>query len=671
MSTNGALTTLVNAPGTSGTSFTLAANTGAWFVAGPAIVYRAGTTVFSKPNLEAVTLGAPSGDTVTVTRAQQGHDALALAAGDYLAQGIDALSWDTLKASVTAGASAVAGVSITGSASAGRAVVATSASAAAWTDVATQAELDAVVAAATGTYARLPGPLGGWKAKLLLDPSNAKVVFSGDSTSDAALNAGQIVRTLDALHTQPGEALTGMASTDYFTDGVGNGTTTFTSAAASFTSADVGRVVHGTNNIPNATKINSVTNSTTVVLNNSVTAGSGQKFWVARHLIAGGNNGMDLATWFANPGGAYPYNRNQLVTDNPDLTVYSWLINDMRTGGLGLTESAIFTAGTARLKALIDWHRANLTGDILLRIPNPFLTANVGGTNYITDGTNVNPAGLAQIYTNAMRRIYLGFVGKYPNVDVLDTHAEVFGTICAASHPLLADQLHPNGNLTGDASGLTLLGGGYPAIANAVAEKIGVGRNGTSPIATRIRHEFIVSEGPANGTIRLTSRDPYGLPATQAPVFATDSLYINGLDSPVSLTGANVDRTFSTTILQISSITGSPDFTPYVGKTAVVTGSHAPMTTGNRQIAFIDLPSIAAGATVTADVTLSGVAFANGQSGSAQAVVACPNWGFTGAGLLLVGCYPVNTNVVRIVITNPTGGAIDRAGENWTFWVIR
>jgi hypothetical protein len=44
--------------------------------------------------------------------------------------------------------------------------------------------------------------------------------------------------------------------------------------------------------------------------------------------------------------------------------------------------------------------------------------------------------------------------------------------------------------------------------------------------------------------------DAYGLPATQAPVFSTDSLYINGVDSPISLPSANVDRKFRSTILR-------------------------------------------------------------------------------------------------------------------------
>ena len=522
-------------------------------------------------------------------------------------------------------------------------------------------------AALSGTYATLGGPLGRSKAKLVTDPANYKQVHVGDSTSDGALNASIIVRRLLGLHTQPGEALYGVASADVFTDGVGNGTTTFTSATANFQTTDVGRIVHG-KNIPNGTKIASRTNSTTVVLTNTATAGTGLKFWIGRRIIAGGNNGMRLQDWFANPGGAYPYNRDQLAADSPDLTVYSWLINDIRTGGLGTTEAACVAAGIPLLQTLIDWHRATLPGDILLRMPNSLLTANVGAQNAVTDGATTNPAGQAQTYTTALRRIYNYFAGRYPNVDVLDTQAEVFGTVSAASSPLMTDQLHPSNNTTGDLSALVPTGGGYAAIADAVAKRAGVGRTGLAPDAmSRVRAEFIVYDGPSAGMVRLLNRDPYGTPGSQAPVMAGDLLYINGIDSPITLTSANVDRSYASNILQISSI-GSTDFSPYIGNTAVVIGSHAPQTTGDRQVVFIDLPSIAAGATVTQDVTVAGL---GGTNGSACGVIAGPPNGFPGSGLLLLGCFQNGTNTARLVIQNPTGGAIDRPGENWNFWVLR
>jgi hypothetical protein len=299
-------------------------------------------------------------------------------------------------------------------------------------------------------YQRLPGPLGGWKAKIATDPANAKVAFVGDSTSDPALNASMIFRRILSLHTQQGEALHGVGSADFYTDGVGNGTTTFTSATANFTTGDVGRMMHG-KGFPTGTKITARNSATSVTLSTTIPSGTSLPFWVGgRHVIGGGNNGETLSHWMANPSsGSLPYNRDKLVSDAPHLTVASWLLNDVRQGALGLTVDAIVAAGVTLLQSFVDWHRATLpTTDLLLRMPNPMLSANVGGSNYVTDGTNINPAGLAQIYSTALRRIYLHFLGLYPNVDVIDMQAEVFGTRSLTSHPLMTDQLHPSGNTT-------------------------------------------------------------------------------------------------------------------------------------------------------------------------------------------------------------------------------
>jgi hypothetical protein len=522
----------------------------------------------------------------------------------------------------------------------------------------------------SATYVQPGGPLRRWQQQIATDPANAKVVFCGDSTSDPTTTAASMFRRLLGLHTQAGEGLHGVGSGDYVTDAVTNGTTTVTSATAAFTSADIGRVVHG-RNIIQATTIASVTNATTAVLTNAASgSATGGQFWIGRHIIAGGNNGALLADWMAGPSsGAFRYNRDKLVTDDPDLIVYSWLLNDIRTGGLGITVAACVAAGITRLQTLIDWTRTNLpSADILLRMPNTMLTANALSNNFVTDGATTNPTGQAQIYSTALRRIYNYFKNRYPDVDVIDIQGEVFGAVCASTHPFMLDQLHPNANTVIDVYGITPGGGGYCALADALAARIGVTRNAFVPTGTaRVRHEFIVYDGPSANTLRLVSRDPLGIPGTQAPVFATDSLYINGADSPISLTGATVDRTFSSTILQITSLTG--DWSPYIGQTATVVGSHAPQTTQDRQQVFVDLASIAAGATVKVTATVTGLA--TGQTGSGAAVIANPGNGFGASSLVLYGVYPSATNTVTMVINNPTGSAIDLSGESWTFWVVR
>jgi hypothetical protein len=55
-----------------------------------------------------------------------------------------------------------------------------------------------------------------------------------------------------------------------YTDGVSNGTTTYTSATASFTAGDVGKPITGTD-IPANTTVASVTNGTTIVMSQAAT----------------------------------------------------------------------------------------------------------------------------------------------------------------------------------------------------------------------------------------------------------------------------------------------------------------------------------------------------------------------------------------------------------------
>lgn len=83
-------------------------------------------------------------------------------------------------------------------------------------------------------------------------------------------------------------------------DGVGNGTTTFTSASANFTNRDIGRtlteVPTGGTHIPVNTTILYVNSPTSVLLNNSVASGTGISFQIGRDLFnataSGGNTGV-------------------------------------------------------------------------------------------------------------------------------------------------------------------------------------------------------------------------------------------------------------------------------------------------------------------------------------------------------------------------------------------
>ena len=89
----------------------------------------------------------------------------------------------------------------------------------------------------------------------------------------------------------------GLSPGRFVNDGVTNGTTAFTSQTANFTAVDVGRSVTGTN-IPANTTISSVTNSTTVVMNNAAT-GSGTGL-----VISFGDRTFNLSYSFSTPDGA-------------------------------------------------------------------------------------------------------------------------------------------------------------------------------------------------------------------------------------------------------------------------------------------------------------------------------------------------------------------------------
>ena len=133
------------------------------------------------------------------------------------------------------------------------------------------------------------------------------------------------------------------------------------------------------------------------------------------------------------------------------------------------------------------------------------------------------------------------------------------------------------------------------------------------------------------------------------------------METPITLTGVTVDRLVSATILQLTGV-GSTDFSPYVGRAATVVGSHARMT---RRPAdrLHRLPSVAAGATVTQDVTVTG---ANADIFAAHPRSSHPlHSGFLGLARCRSRPTPALPTPSVLVIQNPTGAAIDRPGESW------
>lgn len=446
----------------------------------------------------------------------------------------------------------------------------------------------AEVAGLRGTAEAGVSSIARWKRKLAQSPAAAKLVLSGDSTTDYTTSASALTDYLKHMGTQPGEGLRGMQ---------------------------------------------------------------------AANITALGYSGMSLAVWLADPTKIAA-----LVSAAPDLVVASWGINDVRLG------QCDWATLRSRLTAYIDSvHDALPTCDILLRVPNPLLTTNVGALNYVQDAQgNVNPAGLAQTYSDLIRTVYLSLAGVYPFVQVWDASAEVFGIVSRATHPLLADQLHPTPR--GSTFNNVPINGGYVEIAKALTRQIGAGdvafQLSTNQYKSFRTGLFVTSAG--NGYFDIASQDNTGVDAAQYPLTTSDVVFVQGFDAPISLSGASIFRPFGGNNIRISK-TG--DWSAMVGRKMAIAGAHPDASTGDRQVVSVDLPSIAAGATLV--VTAAVVGARTGALHDATAVSCTPPASFVSAGLVLLNCYPSANDTVSLVVLNPTAGAVDIAAASFAFWVVR
>ncbi|GLY15750.1 hypothetical protein Kisp01_27650 [Kineosporia sp. NBRC 101677] len=311
--------------------------------------------------------------------------------------------------------------------------------------------------------------------------------------------------------------------------------------------------------------------------------------------------------------------------------------------------------------------------DIVLRIPNTFSTTDSGALNLVQGtGGVINPAGAEEDYSTLIRDAYLSLEGVWSHVQVMDT-SSIFGTQATARNPMLGDQVHPSPRSSAMGTGPTWvpLNGGDVAIADLLAATIGqksTATPGDLMLAQRFRQEFLVVAGAGAGGVDLAAVYPLGPTAAQQPITQADSLYVPGLGQ-FAMTSASISRTFATNSIRITNLPGSPDLTAYSGRVAVVTGAHPGPTTGDRQIVSVDLPSIAAGAIVTATVAVT--IARTGDRGDATSITVSPAAASTTSGLILQNAYPTANDVVTLVIYNPTAGAMDLAAANWAFWVLR
>lgn len=159
------------------------------------------------------------------------------------------------------------------------------------------------------------------------------------------------------------------------------------------------------------------------------------------HCVPGGalagaetlNYGDDGSTLAAFLSDTREHGITPAIAANADLYVLCYGLNDVRREPL--------TTGQFRdrIAETVDRLRAGVPNTaIVLRTPNPMLAQNTSYYVYL------QPDESAQRYTDRMRAAYLDLQGRWPNVLVWDAMAEVFGVESLPTHPLMADQLHPN-----------------------------------------------------------------------------------------------------------------------------------------------------------------------------------------------------------------------------------
>lgn len=124
---------------------------------------------------------------------------------------------------------------------------------------------------------------------------------------------------------------------------------------------------------------------------------------------------------------------SDVIAAAPNLVILSYGINDVRLGNRtkAQVQADLITAVSTILAALP-------TCDVVLRMPNSFLTTDVGGNGYVV------PNGSAQAYSTILKDAYRALARNWPNVVLYDAQATVFPETCQATYLYNADQLHPN-----------------------------------------------------------------------------------------------------------------------------------------------------------------------------------------------------------------------------------
>lgn len=225
------------------------------------------------------------------------------------------------------------------------------------------------------------------------------------------------------------------------------------------------------------------------------------------HIIDGGNNGQTCTGWLNDVGGTYTF--ANLVSDAPDLVIFSFGINDLREAARTEAQlTADITACVARIRASLP------TTDIVLRTPNSFLTTDSGAGspyNYVDPQTPQN----CQLVSDALWRAYDAQRGLYTGVVVADLMTAVFGRTAPATSVAMANQIHPSQQGYGDVA--TVLVDNW---IGKFALQTEITRTGTGAF-TGFSADFYGGTDPASAMSALIANGFQGLPVSayriQAP----------------------------------------------------------------------------------------------------------------------------------------------------------
>lgn len=160
-----------------------------------------------------------------------------------------------------------------------------------------------------------------------------------------------------------------------------------------------------------------------------------------------GENGSSLRAYLSD---SVVHGITSTIARQADLYIISYGINDIRLGNTSEDQLVqLLRQAVVRIREGVPH------ADIVLRMPNSFLSSDLGGRGFVHPNSN------APSYSTMLRNAYKRLEGQWENVVVLDTQDEVFGRASPAISDLMGDQIHPSAV-------------GYSALAKALVDLIGV-----------------------------------------------------------------------------------------------------------------------------------------------------------------------------------------------------